>query len=157
MLAAAWAAGEVPSVMPAIYALYVINKSGGLIYNKVRLLSTRRRSPPYVRLLSTPASSAAGVCDNLQQQPERHTAPGQHLVRLVVAAKLLAAILSSSARAPGLLLWHLQALAPRYSSAARARARLHGHRAAARGHVRPALLPDADRYQVLGRCRAGHA
>jgi hypothetical protein len=25
--------------MPAIYALYVINKSGGLIYNKVRLLS----------------------------------------------------------------------------------------------------------------------
>ena len=42
VLAAAWAAGEVPCVMPAIYALYVINKSGGLIYNKVRVLEKFR-------------------------------------------------------------------------------------------------------------------
>ena len=53
--------------MPAIYALYVINKSGGLIYNKVRDVCACTFSERRLCTISYCFSLPAGVPEHSQQ------------------------------------------------------------------------------------------
>ena len=63
--------------MPAIYALYIINKSGGLIYNRVGEICDCCSAEADIELN---LGSRAGVYLNVQPQPERYPPAGQHLV-----------------------------------------------------------------------------
>ena len=163
--------------MPAIYALYVINKSGGLIYNKVRSVYACINSKSGVCstshwFFSTPQEflniASNSLNDTLRlasiwQAPPHflqffgrvrsfcrgcRVAPFKDIVSFALRC-------SAVACAPqGKQTELLQALAARDSSPAGAGAGLHRHRAAARGYVRPALLSDADGNQVPGGRRA---
>jgi hypothetical protein len=72
--------------MPAIYALYVINKSGGLIYNKVcwGLQHDSYLKTTHLRRFSTRGDPCrAGIRVNGQPEYQRHFTPGEHMVRLI--------------------------------------------------------------------------
>lgn len=78
--------------MPGIYSVFIINKSGGLIFNKVTRRGSRGPASSAFRCRSLPhwlprpgrravGWPRAGLPAAQQPEPERHAAPSQHMVR----------------------------------------------------------------------------